>query len=39
MKLKEGESIKTLCILGEDGEDNREYYRVQSAGAGEKFKG
>ena len=38
-KLKEGESIKTLCILGEDEEDNREYYRVQSAGAGKKFKG
>lgn len=37
-KLKEGEAIKTLCILEEDGEDNREYYRVQSAGAGKKFK-
>lgn len=37
-KLKEGESIKTLCILEEDEEDNREYYRVQSAGAGKKFK-
>ena len=38
-KLKEGESIKTLRIL-QDGEDNnREYYRVQSAGAGKKFKG
>lgn len=37
-KLKEGESIKTLYILGEDEEDNREYYRVQSAGAGKKFK-
>lgn len=37
-KLKAGESIKTLCILEEDEEDNREYYRVQSAGAGKKFK-
>lgn len=37
-KLKEGDSIKTLCILKEGEEDNREYYRVQSAGAGKKFK-
>lgn len=38
-KLKEGESIKTLQILQDGEEDNREYYRVQSAGAGKKFKG
>ena len=38
-KLKEGESIKTLQILQDEEEDNREYYRVQSAGAGKKFKG
>lgn len=38
-KLKAGETIKTLITLQEDEEDNREYYRVQSAGAGKKFKG
>lgn len=38
-KLKAGESIKTLLVLQEGEEDNREYYRVQSAGAGKKFKG
>lgn len=38
-KLKAGDSIKELLVLQEDEEDNREYYRVQSAGAGKKFKG
>ena len=37
-KLKEGESIKTLRILQGGEEDNREYYRVQSAGTGKIFK-
>ena len=38
-KLKAGESIKKLLVLQEGDEDNREYYRIQSAGAGKKFKG
>ena len=38
-KLKSGEFIQTLRVLQDGEEDNREYYRVQSAGAGKKFKG
>lgn len=38
-KLKDGDSIKNIMILTDDINDfDREYYRVQSAGAGKKFK-
>lgn len=38
-KLKEGDSIESLTILTDNMDVDKEYYRVQSAGAGKNYKG
>ncbi|MFZ2576315.1 MAG: DNA topoisomerase (ATP-hydrolyzing) subunit A [Lactococcus hircilactis] len=38
-KLKDGDTIESLTILTDDIDVDKEYYRVQSAGAGKNYKG